>query len=100
MQRQHRTASCKKNNTTPATLLYVVGIIPQITKDVTSIKNNITLSTLSKDRILHKVPQRTSLRNPRQSHDPNTKPMNKLYGALNQPLPPPTWMNPCPYLHF
>jgi len=27
-------------------------------------------------------------------------PMHKLYGALNQPLPPPTRTNACPYLHF
>ena len=38
-------------------MLYVEAIILQITKDVTSIKNNITLSALPKDRILHKLPQ-------------------------------------------
>ena len=81
-------------------VLYVEAIIPQIVKNVTSIKNNITLSALPKGRILHKGPQRTALRNPRQSLDPNTKLMHKLYGALNQPLPPPTWTKPCPYLHF
>ena len=97
---QHSTASCKKNNNNRPLVLYVEAIIPQITKDVTSIKNNITPRPLPKSRILHKVPQRTALRNPRQSLDPNTKPMHKLYGALNQPLPPPTWTNPRPYLHL